>query len=103
MIPHRKDEEVHVSPDRQCSLDANPICLVAKISATDASIVAPSLLAPSVEYLEDVVFKPVKVMNSEILQCLAEAVLRWATQTDPPLTTCIVPLVGEVLLADLEL
>ena len=57
-----------MSPDRQSSLDANPIRFVAKVSATDASAVAPSFLVASVECLEDVVFEPVKVVNNEIVQ-----------------------------------
>ena len=57
-----------MSPDRHSSLDTNPIRFVAKVSATDASAVAQSFLAASVEYLEDVVFEPVKVVNSEIVQ-----------------------------------
>ena len=56
-----------MSPDRQSSLDANPIRFVAKVSATDASAVAPSFLAASVECLEDWVFEQVKVVNNEIV------------------------------------
>ena len=57
-----------MSPDRHSSLDANPIHFVAKVSATDASAVAPSFLEAFVECLEDVVFEPVKVVNNEIVQ-----------------------------------
>ena len=57
-----------MSPDRQSSLNANPIRFVAKVSATDTSAVAPSFLAASVECLEDLIFEPVKVVNNEIVQ-----------------------------------